>query len=109
MVNKFKGILFLVAFLLATALLLNIKSRDKEKGFFLSKDINSYNLYTEDGNFLQIENILGQPSVFFFGFLNCPDICPNTLAEISEIILQLGEKKKILISSLSRLILKEIL
>ena len=94
MVNKFKGILFLVAFLLATALLLNIKSKDKEKGFFLSKDINSYNLYTEDGNFLQIENILGQPSVFFFGFLNCPDICPNTLAEMSEIILQLGEKKK---------------
>ena len=35
---------------------------------------------------------MNKPSVFFFGFLNCPDICPNTLVEISNIILKLGKK-----------------
>ena len=30
--------------------------------------------------------------IVFFGFLNCPDICPNTLQEISNIIVKLGEK-----------------
>ena len=67
--------------------------KDKEKGFFLSKEIDSYELYTHKGILLKEKNILNKPSIFFFGFLNCPDICPNTLVEISNIILKLGKKK----------------
>ena len=65
----------------------------KKKGFFLSREINNYDLYTDNGDLLKRENILEYPSVFFFGFLDCPDICPNTLAEISDIIFELGERK----------------
>ena len=66
--------------------------KDQEKGFFLSTEIDSYELYTHKGTLLKEKKVLNKPSIFFFGFLNCPDICPNTLAEISNIILKLGHK-----------------
>ena len=68
-----------------------ILKKDEEKGFFLSREIDSYELYTHKGTLLERKKILNKPSIFFFGFLNCPDICPNTLVEISDIILKLGK------------------
>ena len=94
MTNKLKVILFSATLSLIIILLLYIKTQDKEEGFFLSKDINNYDLYTDNGDLLKRENILEYPSVFFFGFLDCPDICPNTLAEISNIIFAARRKKK---------------
>ncbi|MDC3024551.1 SCO family protein [Alphaproteobacteria bacterium] len=93
MTNKLKVILFSATLSLIIILLLYIKTQDKEEGFFLSREINNYDLYTDNGDLLKRENILEYPSVFFFGFLDCPDICPNTLAEISNIIFELGERK----------------
>jgi protein SCO1/2 len=29
------------------------------------------------------ESLIGEPSLVFFGFTNCPDVCPTTLAETS--------------------------
>lgn len=36
-------------------------------------------------------NLTGQWSVLFFGFTNCPDICPVTLAEMNTVVAQLSE------------------
>ncbi|MEC8100008.1 MAG: SCO family protein [Pseudomonadota bacterium] len=88
--NKF---LFLLCstFFLTTLLFLSLK-KDEENFFFIRKEINSYGLYTHKGILLEEKKILNKPSVFFFGFLNCPDICPNTLVDISNIILKLGNQ-----------------
>ena len=34
----------------------------------------------------------GQPSLVFFGFTHCPDVCPTALFEISELYKALGDK-----------------
>jgi len=34
----------------------------------------------------------GQPSLVFFGFTHCPDVCPTALFEISEVYKALGPK-----------------
>ena len=35
-------------------------------------------------------DLKGQPFLVFFGFTHCPDVCPTTLFEVSEILRQLG-------------------
>ena len=35
-------------------------------------------------------DLKGQPFLVFFGFTRCPDICPTTLFEVSEILRKLG-------------------
>lgn len=37
------------------------------------------------------EQLVGKPTMIFFGFTYCPDICPNTLNDISTWIEALGE------------------
>jgi protein SCO1/2 len=36
------------------------------------------------------DDLKGRPTLLFFGFTHCPDICPTTLFEVSEILRQLG-------------------
>ena len=33
----------------------------------------------------------GRPSLIFFGFTHCPDVCPTTLFEISEVLKAMGK------------------
>ncbi len=37
------------------------------------------------------EDVKGRPFLVFFGFTHCPEICPTTLFEISEVIRELGK------------------
>jgi len=36
------------------------------------------------------QDLIGQPYLVFFGFTHCPDVCPTTLFEVSEILRSLG-------------------
>jgi protein SCO1 len=36
----------------------------------------------------------GKAVVLFFGYTHCPDVCPTTLAELSQAMQQLGDKSK---------------
>src|ERR1700694_1218039 len=36
-------------------------------------------------------NIQGRPTLIFFGFTHCPDICPTSLFEISEVLKAMGK------------------
>jgi protein SCO1/2 len=38
-------------------------------------------------------NFLGSPTVLFFGFTYCPDVCPTTLQSLSVLIDKLGKDK----------------
>ena len=36
------------------------------------------------------QNLKGKPTLIFFGFTNCPDVCPTSLFEMSEVLRSLG-------------------
>ena len=45
----------------------------------------SFHLLNTDGRAVTQDDYLGQPALLFFGYTHCPDICPTTLFEISEL------------------------
>ena len=59
---------------------------------YLSKDVNKFNLITHFYKQFDYKFFSNYPSLIFFGFLNCPDVCPFTLTKISEIIHNLKDK-----------------
>ena len=50
----------------------------------------SLELVDHTGRPRRLEDFRGKAVVLFFGFTHCPDICPTTLADISQAIKQLG-------------------
>ena len=40
------------------------------------------------------QDLIGHPYLVFFGFTHCPDVCPTTLFEVSEILRKLGPDAK---------------
>jgi protein SCO1/2 len=48
-------------------------------------------LVNQDGKTVTDADFRGKPLLVFFGFTHCPDICPTTLFEVSEIFNRLGK------------------
>ncbi len=85
----------LAAFATVTMLMYNTASNlidDKNVLNQFSEIGGSFTLVDDDGNEFSDKNIIGKPTVLFFGFTHCPDVCPTTLAEIQNWINLLGEK-----------------
>ncbi|MGD0421022.1 MAG: SCO family protein [Xanthobacteraceae bacterium] len=49
-----------------------------------------FHLEDQNGKPVSDQDLKGQPFLVFFGYTHCPDICPTTLFEISEVIKKLG-------------------
>jgi protein SCO1 len=49
-----------------------------------------FRLIDQNGRAVSAQDFKGEPFIVFFGFTNCPDICPTTLFEISEVLKRLG-------------------
>jgi protein SCO1 len=49
-----------------------------------------FNLIDQDGQPFRDQDLKGKTFLVFFGFTHCPDVCPTTLFEISEIMRKLG-------------------
>jgi protein SCO1/2 len=49
-----------------------------------------FSLTDHNGRTVTDRDLRGRPFLVFFGFTHCPDICPTTMFEISEIIKKLG-------------------
>ncbi len=43
-----------------------------------------------DGQIRQSAEFRGRHSLVFFGFTNCPDVCPTTLSEVAQVMDELG-------------------
>ena len=54
--------------------------------------IADFKLLDQDGKQVSRRDILGRPSLFFFGFTFCPDVCPTMLASMSASLVKLGDK-----------------
>jgi len=49
-----------------------------------------FKLTNQDGQVVTDQDLKGYPFLVFFGFTHCPDVCPTTLFEVSEILRALG-------------------
>src|SRR6202167_4786183 len=49
-----------------------------------------FQLTDQAGQTVTEKNMQGHPTLVFFGFTHCPDVCPTTLFEMSELMRKLG-------------------
>lgn len=49
-----------------------------------------FELTDQNGRTVTEEDFKGRPTLVFFGFTHCPDVCPTTLFDISEVMRALG-------------------
>jgi len=54
----------------------------------------SFELQAAGGKTMTEEDLAGKTVLMFFGYASCPDICPTTMAQLSEIMGNLGEDAK---------------
>jgi protein SCO1/2 len=50
-----------------------------------------FQLVDQSGATVTEKDLQGKPSIIFFGFTHCPDICPTSLFEMSEILRAMGK------------------
>ena len=50
-----------------------------------------FQLSDQSGQAVTEKNLKGRPTLIFFGFTHCPDVCPTSLFEISEVLRVLGK------------------
>ena len=93
MSNKKLKILLLTIFSAVLVIIcISVFSSNKNESLYLSKNINKFKLVTHFNEKFDDKFFSNHPSLIFFGFLNCPDVCPITLTKISEIINKLKDK-----------------
>ena len=50
-----------------------------------------FQLTDQAGQTVTEKNLKGRPTLIFFGFTHCPDVCPTALFEISEVLRAMGK------------------
>lgn len=78
---------FLAGSLTLIAVLLFVAPRDVTRPSSVG---GPFTLIDQDGKTVTDASFKGKPFLVFFGFTHCPDVCPTTLYEISEVLKQLG-------------------
>jgi protein SCO1/2 len=51
-----------------------------------------FTLQQGDGKTLTDADVRGRPFLVYFGYTHCPDVCPTTLAEISDVLRTMPDK-----------------
>lgn len=49
-----------------------------------------FHLIDQDGRAVSDQDFRGKPLLVFFGYTHCPDVCPTTLFDVSEVMRRLG-------------------
>src|SRR5210317_11061 len=60
----------------------------------ISDILDKISLKDQNGMPFNIKSLNRKPSLLFFGFTHCPEICPTTISELSTIIVNLKNKIK---------------
>ena len=82
--------LVVVAAIGATALFIFAPPKNPQTGF----GGGSYTLVDHRGNAVDQTMLVGHPSVLFFGYTHCPDVCPTTMGEMAAWFEALGDDAK---------------
>lgn len=83
--------LFLAAFLAAGALW-NLSSGTQLTTAMLSSIGGSFSLTDQNGQAKTDADFHGHYALIYFGYTNCPDVCPTTLAVIADTMKHMGAK-----------------
>jgi protein SCO1/2 len=51
-----------------------------------------FTMTAQDGHEISDQDLRGHPFLVFFGYTHCPDACPTTLFQLSEILKAMGDK-----------------
>jgi protein SCO1 len=93
-----RGLLLLLAGVAAalaiSAIGLGMLARQKP-GVSVSAIGGPFALQTGGGKTITDRDMLGEPFLVFFGYTHCPDVCPTTLAQISQVLKALGPETKL--------------
>ena len=81
---------FLAGLVLAATLVFLVAQRDPVPIPQAAAVGGPFRLTDQDGRQVTNEDLKGRPFLVFFGFTHCPDVCPTTLFDISEIFRKLG-------------------
>jgi protein SCO1/2 len=57
--------------------------------------LNDFSLDDHNGNVVSLEKFIGQWSFVFFGYTNCPDVCPATLSQLVMVNKKLKQKPSV--------------
>ena len=97
MSNKKLKIFLLAIFSVVLGIIcISVFSSKNNEALYLSKNVNKFKLITHSNEKFDEKFFSNYPSLIFFGFLNCPDVCPFTLTKISEIIEKLKDKSELM-------------
>ena len=94
--KKFKIVFFAIFLTVSVLIIISVFSLNKNENLSLSKNINKFKLITHTNEKFNNKFVSNYPSLIFFGFLNCPDVCPFTLTKISELIYKLKDKSDLI-------------
>lgn len=53
-----------------------------------------FTLTAQNGSTVTERNFEGKPTLLFFGYTHCPDVCPTTLFQLSELLRAMGPEPK---------------
>ena len=49
------------------------------------RSVSDFQLTDHTGHPFTVQDLRGKPSLVFFGFTHCPDVCPTTLAKLAQV------------------------
>ena len=82
---------FFAGLLLCLGIILFVGGRGTGTGAIRAAAIGGpFRLVDQNGHAFSDQDLKGKAFLVFFGFTHCPDVCPTTLFEISEIMRNLG-------------------
>jgi protein SCO1/2 len=85
---------------LATCLAILLAGCSPEPAHFNATDVTGadwgrdFHLNDSSGKTRQLTDFRGSAVVLFFGYTQCPDVCPTTMSKLHEVMAQLGEEAK---------------
>ena len=94
--KKLKIFLLAILSVVLGIICISVFSSKNNEALYLSKNVNKFKLITHSNEKFDEKFFSNYPSLIFFGFLNCPDVCPFTLTKISEIIEKLKDKSELM-------------
>ncbi len=94
--TRFTGLLARIC--LAALLAIGLAGCEPSRPAFRNVDITGadfakgFELTDHQGRVVRLEDFKGRLLVVFFGYTQCPDVCPTTLAEMAEVMQRLGAR-----------------
>ena len=90
-ISILSGCLLIFLFIMLPVFLSMKSKKDESIASFKGSD---FSLKDMNNNIITQESFNGPLTAIFFGFTNCPDVCPMTLNKMDIVLDKLGNKKK---------------